>query len=195
MEAHHFSDGSDRLRLELDSAGVGTVLLGDAALLEPATDPEVWPYSPRVLSLEPGIQYPVLGALVEQRRLRTNLDSMVLVRPWCELQTPILDETNNSDDPTPRYYCTRSTGTRYVGKSECFVKESYEEDAEWEPVDCGKLELCGVPTTCQCSADGCKVAEQEPATLDAAWSEDGDALHGTLTTADGNLTMRLYRQR
>jgi hypothetical protein len=60
-----------------------------------------------------------------------------------------------------------------------------------QPVDCGKLICTGL---CACTPGGCTVNSQTSIPVDAALSEDGHDLVGTILLADeGARTIRLKR--
>src|SRR6185369_16576824 len=101
-EAFNFwPDGSDRVRLVVDGSGHGTLEIGDAAPIPPATDPNVgYPpggystFSPvnvgaqgRLAPLVEGFRYPLHGVAVDADRIHLGVDPADLYTGWCPLQT------------------------------------------------------------------------------------------------------------
>ncbi|HEX6764717.1 MAG TPA: hypothetical protein VF103_04550 [Polyangiaceae bacterium] len=88
-EAYAFDAGSDAIRLVLDENGEGTLEVGGAAPLPPP-DPDIGyppassggPFEPPVPEggLTSGFSYTVLGAVVENRRLRIGLNPQELYK-------------------------------------------------------------------------------------------------------------------
>ena len=202
-EAYEFDSASDALRIVLDENGNGTFEVGDAPALPPPSDPEVG-YPPAGTSsqtnpqpadgLFSGFAYTVLGATVEERRLRFSVYPYEIYREWCELQTPVLDEANSTPERS-FYECVPNTQQTYRAGQCTFVNPDTGED---EPIDCGKLGLCSTGGACYCTANDCSIPDVSEyrgaiVEVDAALEEDGDELEGTLTV-DGNVTIRLTRR-
>jgi hypothetical protein len=155
VEAAMFADGSDRVRVELDENGVGTVRVGDSPEQPAPTDPNA-PYPADVgdtidvVTLRPEFRYSV-NALVETRRLRFAADSFPPYAAYCNLFSPIPDPVNST--PTVAAY-TCSNGTSSWGARNC-------------------------RGACTCTAAGCAVYDQVNDSLfDAALSADGTQLFG-----------------
>ncbi|HYQ01813.1 MAG TPA: hypothetical protein VER96_24235 [Polyangiaceae bacterium] len=95
-EAYDFADGSDKVRLELDASGNGTLEIGNSPALPVATDPDVgYPPGYPLISgfdpytnLFPGFAYAFDPATVESARIRFTLNPWQVARGWCEMQTP-----------------------------------------------------------------------------------------------------------
>jgi len=223
-EAYEFPSGSDRVRLELDDEGNGTVVLGDGPTPAPATDPDAWysPFgssqgAPYALPTEPaeGFPYTVQHAEVHEKRIQFVVDPYEVFTSWCELQVPVRDTTGAPDAPEygclPYFVFQESDGER------CWI-------TDWQPgevqvateteVNCARATLCrGIGPVCTCSEDGCTLTPM-PVTgptaygrieLDAALDNGGDALVGTTTITVGvnaaagispgdRVTVRLERQ-
>ena len=95
-EAYTFMpDGSDRVRLTIAANGQGTFEVGNAALLQPPTDPNVG-YPPGepdpVIGPNPGLSggalYPIYAARVQENRIQAGLKPNDYYGAWCTLQTP-----------------------------------------------------------------------------------------------------------
>jgi hypothetical protein len=201
-EAYAFDGGSDAIRVVLDENGAGTVDVGDAAPLPPP-DPDLG-YPPASsndpfhaplpeAALFSGFSYTVLGAVVENRRLRFGLDPREIYKEWCELQTPILDEANSTPEEQ-RYACVPNWG--FMGGASGCSQEN-PDTGEITPIDCGKLYLCELSNICNCTAEGCSLyaidtSQGYPVMLDAALQSDGDELEGTLTV-DDRVIVRMTR--
>ena len=191
---HQFQDGSDALTLTLDFAPggqvTGTVLLGDGALLQPPTDPNVGypPGNQGAVSLVEGFPYTILAGTLSVAHLSVSISEYEVWAQWCALQTPYLVAQGNDAGPASRvgpdiYSCAPENaleGEVGFGPMGC---ESVSNDGATSPLDCGKLRLCGGvgASVCQCSASGCQVLAQ----LTAGTSLDLALAHAT---ADGTLT-------
>ena len=203
VEAYQFDSGSDRLRITLDSAGVGHVEFGEMPELPPPTDPDVG-WGPKVgdpdasrsdyaNELAEGYRYSARAVTVEDSRLRLAVHVPELYGPWCELQTPVADETN---DGITVYSCVPNVGVLTMRKTnECFLHLPEGDEA----VDCDKLDLCR-SRVCNCDAEGCgavpppsESSEDFGTHLDGALQDEGDSLVGTLLTQGERLTVRLTR--
>ena len=194
VEAWQFASGSDRVRVVLDAAGQGTLELGDQPLFAPPTDPNVgyppgveWSLPGNLPPIE-GFQYPVQEARVEARRLRLDADPNDIVKAWCQMQTPVLDE---GIPQQPTYACVPNWGYEQTGTGCAQVNPQTNEHV---PVDCVKLGLCMLPGDCECTATGCDVRASSPMQLDAALQGDGNDLAGTLALDPGTrLNVHLTR--
>lgn len=191
-EAYQFdTSGSDRIRIQLNASGEGTVTVGDAASPPPPTDPDVG-YPPgagttyvydRLLS---GFEYPVHGPRLDASRIRLDVAPSDLMAQWCALQTPILDEINTQE---PMYNCVPNWNEMW---SDTGCYQQNPDTNEWVPLDCGKAAACD-QRVCNCSADGC-VATGPVYPIDAALESNGDELVGTFVTGSERVTIRLARQ-
>jgi hypothetical protein len=103
-EAFQFESGSDRIRIVLDANGQGTLEVGDGPMLPPP-DPDVgWPPGVTLdglvqnqAVLKVGFRYPIQQARVEANRIQLTVTPAELYRPWCQAQTPILNETSRAN--------------------------------------------------------------------------------------------------
>ena len=191
-QAHTFWQGSDAIRITLDENGEGTLEVGEAPPLPPATNPDVGypegeegsPTHANVL-LRSGFSYSVEGATVEDRRLRLGINLYELYDGWCEMQTAYLDEASST------YHCLpNSSGGADDGQ--CFLDDP--ETGEPIYVDCVKIGMCMGGDVCSCTAEGCNARfETRSVRLDAALESAGDELEGTLTVA-GNVIVRMTRE-
>jgi hypothetical protein len=196
-EAYQFEDGSDRVRLRIDSAGTGTLEVGDSPHFPPATDPNVG-YPPGTTSqqgfpsvaqmtLYAGFGYPLHDTRVDNSRIRLGADPADLYSGWCALQQPVSDERNGV------YNCLPNWGYSY-GIDGCWQPDPTTKEAV--TVDCGKLMLCGILRVCRCTASGCTIpsaAGNAPVQVDAALTADGTQLTGTLILGDQRITIRMSR--
>ena len=201
-EAHKFASGSDRVQIELDDEGHGTVVLGSGAPPAPATDPEAY-YSPvgdvgigpfgwPSGQLGEGFAYTIQHAEVQQKRIRFGIDPNEVYRSWCELQVPV----HNTAPEGPEYGCLPYFTSAHGDATHCWIQDPVsEEDVE---VNCAKTALCGANPTCTCTADGCTVAPLASAdatfsVFDAALDDGGDSLEGTFGAPSG-VIVRMERQ-
>jgi hypothetical protein len=206
-EAYVFSDGSDRVRLVLDSEGRGTVQVGARELLPPPSDPSVgyppgpWNFEDNngLVRLQPGFRYPIYRARVEAKRVRLDADSHDLWRDWCSMQTPIGVNSSGDHICVPELINSFGNGCQY------------RDAATGEPVqvDCLRTVLCQIPPpspstekvypVCQCSATSCAirpVTDSYPVKIDGALEMTGAELVGTLAVDDiqERVTIRLTRK-
>jgi hypothetical protein len=195
-EAWQFASGSDRVRIALDASGQGTIEFGDQPLLAPPSAPDVG-YPPGLdmffsgsLGAREGFLYPIYGAYVEGLRIRFGVDPNDIVRAWCQMQTPVLDEFNTDQ---PLYACVPNWG--YEQSDTCSLINP--QTNEKVPVDCTKLALCQPGGACQCTASGCDAYSFDghyPIQLDAALEGNGNNLVGTLVLDSATrITVRLTR--
>jgi hypothetical protein len=205
VEAFQFwPDGSDRIRLTIDASGNGWLQIGDAALIAPATDPNVG-YPPGAYSvtadvtsgtgtpteLSQGVLYPIHAATVETNRIKLGIDPKDIYADWCPLQTPYPGPGNEI------YTCLPLNGAMSTPGQGCTV---LEPDGTTQPVDCAKLELCFPETACTCTATACVASTvpagstvgQYPVELDGALDATGTTMTGTLTV--GRVTVHLTKQ-
>ncbi len=202
-EAYKFGSGSDRLRIELDDEGNGTVVLGDGAPPAPATDPDARydPYGfrppmegPPTSTLGEGFAYTVQHAEVHDKRIRFGIDGYEVYKSWCELQVPVHDTTG--DPNAPEYGCIPYHTSAGSNGTTCH----YDDYVTGEEVEasCVRIDYCSASPVCTCTADGCTVApltsaDATPYVLDAVLDDNGDSLVGTMTLS-GHLTVRMERQ-
>jgi hypothetical protein len=189
-EAFTFAgDGEDRVRLTLDEQGAGVLRVGEEALFPPATDPEglypptfgvaqsaATPLGGSVRGLRSGFGFSVNGAFVSGERLKFQVALGQLMDSWCALQAP---------EPVPGYTCGDG-GYGYSAQLGCFGGDGVE-------LDCNVAQQC---EACECDAEACRAANLEWETLevDAALTDAGDTLEGTLLTPnDERVTIRMTR--
>ena len=215
-EAHEFNDGTDAVRITLNSQGDGTIKLGAVDSL-PAPDPAQGPPggydgpvedATKVDLFYAGFAYPVHQAQVEDRRIRLVAQSSDIYGEWCGLQEPrrVHKKVSGDSDDTAEYEL--STPPRY----NCLG---------WEPASIVnsmpvvKGSVCGVanqPDTfdcdrtvcldlCQCDETACEaIASGNDARLDAALQANQQELVGTLEIKSLNfggrtrMNVRLVRQ-
>ena len=193
-EAHTFWSGSDVIRITLDEDGEGKLEVGVAAPVPPATNPDVgYPEGERddrtvgpnfpAVTLRSGFSYTVLGAVVEDRRLRLGIDLHEFYDGWCEIQTPY------PSDAPGTYNCIPGTSGGY-DEGQCYQDDPETGDRIY--LDCGKIGMC-LSNVCSCTAERCDATSESSVRLDAALESDGDELEGTLTVGD-NVTVRMMRQ-
>jgi hypothetical protein len=189
-EAMEFNgDGTDRVRLTLDSQGNGTMRFGEEALYGPATDP-VGLYPPTFSGnglYRSGHEYSVFGTKVEAARLRLSVEYHSLMESWCALQ---------SANPAPNFYC----GSAFSASISYEVNDAGECVAVGVPpqtfsVPCTLASQCQY---CACDTLGCHVDTElesisRKAELDVALSSSGDVLTGTLLLGDDRVTVHLVR--
>jgi hypothetical protein len=203
VEAHSFASGTDRVRLVLDENGEGYLQLGDVALLEAPSDPDVG-YPPNVTYSYPatslvgtteGFRYTALAASVQNSRIQLGVFGQEVYADWCALQTPYYWESASQGGET-FYNCIPEGGVSFG--EECSVSTATENI----PFDCNKLGLCSYGIgPCTCSADGCaaplptgnSIAELSTR-LDGALEDAGATLVGTLLLDGQRLNVRLDRQ-
>ena len=195
-EAYTFWAESDRIRITLDENGEGTLEVGEAPPIPPATNPDVgYPEEdlghPSAgatgpsIELRSGFSYTILGATVEARRLRLGISLLELYTDWCEMQTPYFDEESST------YHCLPVSSGGFDG-SRCYLDDPETGDPIY--ADCAKIGMCSTGRVCSCTAEGCTALSEPPRVrLDAALERDGAELEGTLTVG-GNVTVRMTRQ-
>lgn len=184
VEAYQFDQGSDRVRLTLDSLGNGTIRLGDAPEIAPFSNPAIgYPaedpftdeaFSPVYYVSREGFAYPVLDARVDSGRLHFDFWGTDIVKPWCEAQTPY------PDGATPPGHYTCNPGGAGFGQTGTVCDNNGDE------IDCGFVKTC--LSGCSCDAQGCD-AQRYPERrleLDGVLENEGDTLGGTLVVADTN---------
>jgi hypothetical protein len=189
-EAYRFTDDSDRVRINLDPNGQGTIEVGELPPYPPASDFNVG-YPPGVPMfdyiphhLEPGFVFSLHSATVDARRIRLSVDAHEPFRPWCQMQTP---EVEFDDGTVMVYGC--AVGAEGRTEDGCFV--THPMTGLYTPIDCVRLDMCN--WVCGCTATECDtetaLAENAEAAsnvkLDAALSEGGTVLDGTLLFGAG----------
>jgi hypothetical protein len=158
-----FPDGSNTLTLTLDFAPggqvTGTLLLGDGALLQPPTDPNVGypPGNQGVVTYVEGFPYTIFDASWSASVLWFQISEYEVWVQWCSLQTSYFIKGNDAGPQPPApdsYECLPTGGT--ADSTGCYLQN--QGDGGQSPIDCGKLRLCGgfgQDSVCQCSAASC----------------------------------------
>jgi len=189
VEAHTFWDLTDRVRLTLDSAGNGTIELGDDKPALPAPDPDSAPPGWQLMgnsSVEAGLlvgyPYAVTGARIESKRIQLTTQTPAEYEQWCNLQTPALDPSSAET----RYACLPGNGFHSDGTT-CWLIPASDPEVE---VPCAKFACL---TSCTCTATSCTFQNRRTVDLDAALDLDGDALVGTLVLDGLRATVRLEK--
>jgi hypothetical protein len=192
VEGHTFPDGTDRVRLTLDAEGNGTLMLGNDTDPLPAPDPDAAPPGWGDATTIPhsilvGYPFEIASATLESKRIKLATHEPEPYQEWCNLQTPVLDETNPS---VPNYLCARNVG---------YISTDGDVTCRWvdtnESVPCAKLACYEM---CSCTATLCSWRGRYAPSLDAALDAGGEALVGTLVASlpstDDSVTVRLERQ-
>lgn len=199
-EAATFADESDRIRIELDDEGNGTVTVGEATWETP--DPLHFPLiDGSYPSLHPGFAYTVRSANIDGKRLRFRLAFNEVYTEWCSGKTPVIWDAQQFPD---EYACmpNSGSGTFEGSREECIFMPA---DGSPEFVGgCSLLRLCEVRSlACFCSETSCATPEVDEAYVggfagvDAALEDDGETLVGTLVGGDEprqQVRIRLERQ-
>jgi hypothetical protein len=165
-----FPDGSDALTLTLDFAPggqvTGTLLLGDGALLQPPTDPNVGypPGNQGIVSLVEGFRYTILVGRLNGTHLTVQFSEYEVWTQWCALQTSYVVQQGNDSGPAQYvgpdiYECVPAPPSGTIGFGPMGCSFGAAADAADSPIDCGKLKLCGGGgrPVCECAASGCQV--------------------------------------
>jgi hypothetical protein len=188
-------DHDDRIRLTLDQNGEGTIRFGEEALFAPASDPnEAFPptfplgsgadgYDPGVLTgLRSGFAYAVSGAVVTAARLQFKVELAAVMESWCVLQAP---------EPVPGWSCGASGWTSGISEAGQYEDCSTGAETNPQPLDCDVAVQC---SHCQCDTEECHAVARNSVSVDAALTNDGDMLEGTLLTVDNErVTIRMTR--
>jgi hypothetical protein len=187
-------DDTDRVRLVLDEAGVGTLRFGEAELFPAPTAPEE-KYPPIVgegvnsqaaleqveeYYLRSGFAYPVTGAQVTEHRLQFSVELARMMDPWCALVTidVALDFVCGDDG--------YAAGFNEMGEQECTTGTPLQT-----PIDCNVAAQCN---RCDCDGDTCVGADRGVLLFDATLTDEGNVLEGTLVTdQQERVTIRMTR--
>jgi hypothetical protein len=202
LENAQFSNGSNRLKMTFsvasDGAAIGTMLLGDGALLQPPTDPNVG-YPPGVmfptagpLGFFEGFPYTMLGGKRSGATLTFVLGEYELWKQWCSMQKSYIEA--HDTDGAALYSCTPSyAGPGLEGDASCTINVTNPTTNESVPVECGKAELCSnIP--CECSATACRVRDwMHPQVVDELAGEPDLSFDLSINgaTADGTMSGEL----
>jgi len=200
-EAYSFeTTGSDRVRIVLDATGHGMIRFGNAALLNPPTDPTILMLSGIDTGVAlVGFEFPLYDARVEGSRVRLTVSPNDIYGAWCQLQTVVA----TAQGPTG-YGCVVQHVPYDPQLGGCI-------NGEWAPTDggadagllgvnCAQANLCGASGVCTCTVSGCTITPPTGDTpvikIDATLENDGANLVGTLLLDDGRtrVTIRLQKQ-
>jgi hypothetical protein len=196
VEDYVFDYTSNRVRLVLDDAGHGTLEVGDAEPIPPATDPDAdYPPDRKVSPLGitpellPGARYTALRLEIEAGRIQFGVMPDELYAGWCSLQTPLLVEPSE-----PYYQCVPSGGLSWGGE-QCYVRPDGQE--LWVAMSCTKLGLCN--SVCLCDESACGLQDRNGSLppsvrVDAALQDGGSLLVGTMIVDGTRLVLRLERR-
>lgn len=185
-EAHQFRDGSDRVRLTLDSEGNGWLELGNDAAPLPA--PSIDEYPPGYSDTGPtasspglllGYEHVIRGAMVSTSRLKLETSVPVELAGWCGLFTPVMIHPQT-------YSCLPNTGFQRDPETAKCYEGGTVRGAE---IACSKI-VC--TSSCYCDATSCLFSQWEPIQLDGALDRSGKTLTGTIVLGD-SVTIRLTR--
>jgi hypothetical protein len=195
-----FLTGTKTLRLDIDAAGQGTLLVGEATL--PPLDPSVGSppeaaadaaqSSEMLFHLYEGATYPLQNVQVNGNAFHFAVDTVQAFQPWCAIQTPILTNIGHR--------CRENWGgmvDRSNGEKRCFVDNPITQAKEEE--DCLALWLCSVALdpVCRCTETACAAGNsREPLTapFDLELRNEGSLLSGALTWERSASAVVLHRQ-
>lgn len=202
-EAYDFNDyrgmpNSDIVQLSIDEQGEGYLRVGNSAPMPVETDPDAYPpaISPGagggpggfidVSQVVSGKDYPLYEASVEARRLKLKVYPVDVYEDWCSLQTPVA--TGQADIP---YACVAGNGGGYDSQTgECVASDNEVNT----PISCAKLNGCVINQLCTCNATECGANQLTSLVeLDAALSEDGNTLEGTLVQGGQRVVVRMTK--
>jgi hypothetical protein len=189
-EAYQFGDGSDRVRITLDSNGDGQVRLGNTELLgspSPGDPAPAWD-----APTETDFAYAITAHLQDER-LRFDVDLSQRYQAWCELQTPV----PFSPQYPGVYACSRYIGVEIDAGGSCSLIDTHET------VDCNSQAAC--QGWCACTEESCTAAvggpqadavepQADAVLFDGALTAHGKELTGTLSFFKDRIAVRLQRQ-
>jgi hypothetical protein len=200
LENHQFPDGSDTLTMTLDFAPggqvTGSLLLGNGAILQPPTDPNVGypPGNTGAVTLVEGFPYTILDGSLNGSQLSFDFSEYEVWTQWCALQTPYLEDPDSDADPY--YECAQAPpkgGAAAFGSTGCGYASA---DGGITPIDCGKLELCGEgggSGVCRCTASGCDAFSPTPPGPSLGVDVAKTSAQGTLSGNSGVYQVRFIR--
>lgn len=130
--------------------------------------------------LRSGFAYPVTGAQVTDQRLQLSVELSSMMDPWCALVTI---------DVAPDFTCGGhgyAAGFDENGEMQCHTGTRLQT-----PIDCNIANQC---SQCDCDGDTCVAKDQGVLRFDAALTDEGNGLEGTLLTDEGErVTIRMTR--
>lgn len=203
-ESYEFAgDGNDRVRISINPDGTGTFRGGSEALFGAATDPDGL-YPPTyghdnwsLRTFRSGFEYPLHDVKVSNERLRFSLHTNKLMDSWCALQ-PMTEQG---------WTCSLLGGTASLsadfdddGNEHCYLLDQSTTDSDstappvgdvQAEVNCVVMHQC---PACKCDDEGCSADDHSIIEVDAALSNDGESLEGTMQIDDATrVTLRLKR--
>lgn len=176
-------DETDRVRIDLDEEGNGTIRFGNEELFPAATDPDDW-YPPTYLGddLESGLNlagvrsgfaFPIVGAVVHEARLKFEFDPDALMQSWCALQ---------ANAPFESFTCSSELGFAIewskLPTEEPACSYQYGDPPTLIQISCPRAVQCY--STCSCDESGCSATRSDNARFDAVLTDEGAILEGTL---------------
>ncbi len=195
VENHVFDDLSDRVELTVvtESGGVvsGKIRFGEHALYPPPTDPDAG-YPPgyasswESLSVShpySGFEFTLVDGTFEDGRLRFSVNRYEIWTAWCDLQTPVFDDFNQS------YMCVPNWGSA-GGDAGCSQPDP--ETGTYVPVDCVKLQLCE-SRVCECTAADCAIETGPNLPFDLAVDLTAGSANGSAEQLDNHADFRIVR--
>lgn len=201
VEAYTFEDGSDRVRLTVDSQGKGTIRFGNRELIPPPTDPKAnypafttnnyWILE-NPHRLWSGYEYALQNNLIDAERIRFDIGELQPFESYCALQTPV---KVSSDVSSSDYACI---GESIAWDGKCYVCPpdsgcSYDLTPDME-VPCEQQNACAGVRFCTCYASRCTAAASQGLPVDATLDDTHRNLTGTLIYDSQRLTIHLKRQ-
>jgi len=183
VENYMFSDHSDAISLVLEESG--SIKFGRSPAPAPATDPDRnYPIELQVTGgvqgdihqagPVPGFPFTIRTLSREGARLQLDAELNEPWTQWCELQTPIADETNPGN-----YLCIHNWG--FTFDTDCALTDPATMASI--PIDCGKFNLCRFGRMCACTAQTCSVIVGPKIHFDL--NRDGDKANGSVAGLDG----------
>ena len=165
-EAYEFVDGSDEVQLTLDGAGNGSMKMG-SAVLKP--NPGLWSVPTS------GFAYTVKSSQVTDNRIRFSVQNAEAYREYCATREVVQTEWGPS-----------------CGVNAPVCDSPQQSDSECFESSCSSV--------CRCTMEGCQVSEATFSTppvgesVDAALTEGGSVLVGTVVIEEQRITVRLRRR-
>lgn len=202
-EAFTFRDytamqNNDAVALNIDAEGEGYLRVGNSPPMPVETDPDAYPRAISVgagggpngfidvSQVVSGKDYPLHEASVESRRLKLKVNPGDVYEDWCGLQPPVA--TGFEDIP---YDCAPGNGGGFDSQTGECVASNNEQNF---PISCGKFNGCVVNSLCSCTATECAANPLNGVVeLDAALSEDGNTLEGTLLQGGERIVVRMTK--
>ena len=194
-EAQEWDDGTDSVRITLDSDGNGTLEVGEAAALPPPVLNEPYPPGSQggplnlpISGIVSGFSYTIEGARVESKRIKFGLASGELYDEWCGLYEPQLNTPDPGNAGEPFYSCSIAAASGWSSDgTTCWVGSDPAQEIPCAGLDC--IHTCGCTET-ECTSLN---AEAEDVELDAVLENEGAELEGTLVIPGSRVVVRMTR--